>query len=504
MIGGLVAHNNVFMRGFLVFLILFLPVLSPAKLLVKVSGQHFDQTQTLGGKFLKNLGILILDDTAQNRRMFLNRSLQPEGIFDLPQTENPNLDSYVGWTGGFNNWGQQAINVSEAWRYSLGKNVKILILDSGVDKNHPVLSGKIASIKSFVTEANLPYQGFDQIGHGTHIAGLVAGDDGIGVAPQAQLFVAKVCDNHECPESKIYEALEWGIQNQVDVINVSLGRFVTNAIEKSAIEKLISLGITVVAAAGNQGASQVTYPARYPNVISVGASTGQSQVAEFSNRGDQVDLLAPGVGIFSSFPLNLGNVFEVFAHGKNEIFQIRFARIIGVSKPDLNLKGQLIDVHRGEITDYKGVAPEGKIVLIQSDVDGALRKIKIAMAFGFKGFLLELDSGIGPINTGFGSDPLAISGVVISQQTAQKLRDSGSAWSIEFNHKASGVQELSGTSMSAAFVTGVVGLIKSIYPDLKPGQIEQILKRSLVNGVLNAKKALEMAEQTNQHQKNLL
>ena len=481
------------MWGMLVFVILSLPGVTEAKLIINLNSIQSKKIQTANGVYLNHLDLLILEDTAFNRSMHSYGFIFAEGTYDLPSDDFESSQIHFGWKPSSNTWGQSEINVSEAWKRSLGKNIKILILDSGIDKTHPLLSKNNFVIKSFFNDRNLPYPGYDQAGHGTHIAGLLTGEMGFGVAPEAELFIAKVCENSHCPESKIYEALNWGIENDVDVVNISLGRFKTNSTEKMVIDKLIAKGISVVAAAGNQRSSSVTYPARYQNVISVGASNRDHRLAEFSNHGAGVDLLAPGVEIFSSFPLNLGNVFELFAQGKDEVFQLKFAHVIGVANPSDKFWGPLINVGSGEIEDYVNVKISDCVVMFKSDPENASRKIKNALAFGAKGFLLENTSKFQSINIGSASDPLAISGVVINSESAEKLRKKSSLWSLEFKKSASGMQQLSGTSMSAAFVSGVVALIKSINPELTPAQIEEILKSTTVNGILNAQRATEKA-----------
>lgn len=184
-------------------------------------------------------------------------------------------------------------------------------------------TNRIVAFKDFVNNKTSPY---DDDGHGTHVAGIVAGNGFsssgryIGIAPDANIIGIKVLDGEGSGNiSDVIAGIQWAIDNRrrhnIKVINMSLGTRARTSYKDDplcqAVEKAIELGITVCAAAGNSGpkASTINSPATNPKTIVVGASNtkrdGKGPIAEFSSRGPTIDnlpkpdILAPGVDITS-------------------------------------------------------------------------------------------------------------------------------------------------------------------------------------------------------------
>jgi subtilisin family serine protease len=200
--------------------------------------------------------------------------------------------------------------------------VKVAIVDSGVDNTLPDFAGRISDGRSFV--GGSPY--VDTEGHGTFVAGEIAANldsTGIvGMAYASQLLVAKVVKpDGSIPLTAESDAIRWAADSGAKVINLSLGGLrdplhpnndYYSTIEASAVRYAIQKGVVVVAAVGNSDEAPsspwnfASYPAALPHVIGVSALKQNGDVAGFSNR-DEVfnDLSAPGVGIFSTFPLAL-------------------------------------------------------------------------------------------------------------------------------------------------------------------------------------------------------
>lgn len=196
-----------------------------------------------------------------------------------------------------------------------GQGVKIAILDSGVDTDHAELTGKVLAYRNFTDDGPE-----DAIGHGTHVAGIAMGkgvreveDAGqknsvLGVAPGAELIVAKVCGNDGwCSEGAIMEAIEWAVEQGADVMNLSLGggAFTDHCDGDPLAAKLnwaVDQGVTVVAASGNGGelGEGVAVPACGSKVIAVGAVDVGDTVQPWSSYGRPLDLVAPGVNVLSS------------------------------------------------------------------------------------------------------------------------------------------------------------------------------------------------------------
>ena len=198
--------------------------------------------------------------------------------------------------------------------------VTVAVIDSGVDANHPELAGRILDARSFVGGRART----DPLGHGTFVAGILAAgvDNGIGIAglaPSAELLVAKVVTSHRSiPVEAEAKAIRWAVDNGARVINMSLGavrdpldpnRDSFSRLEADAIAYAVSKGVVVVAAVGNADQAPAKpwrfafYPAALPHVLGVSAVTRAGAVPKFSNR-DPIynDLAAPGDEILSTFP----------------------------------------------------------------------------------------------------------------------------------------------------------------------------------------------------------
>lgn len=205
-------------------------------------------------------------------------------------------------------WGVDRIDAEQAWSASepaTGSGVRVAVLDTGIDLSHPDLEANIAGGYNAVNPRKKPSDGN---GHGTHVAGTIAAANNtvgvVGAAPAARLYAVKVLgDNGFGWLSDIIEGIDWSIRNGMQVINMSLGSSADSQSFHDAVTAAYNAGITVVAAAGNDGPTDntVNYPARYPEVIAVAAMDRADSLASFSSRGPEVDLAAPGVDIYSTY-----------------------------------------------------------------------------------------------------------------------------------------------------------------------------------------------------------
>ncbi len=203
-------------------------------------------------------------------------------------------------------WGVDRIDADLAWPAgNTGKGVKVAVLDTGIDTDHPdlVVAGGVNFVgtKEGSTTAS---DWNDNHGHGTHCAGIIAGRNNtigvVGVAPDAALYGVKVLsDSGSGYTSDIIQGLDWCISHGIKVVSMSLGGSGTTSL-KAACDRAYASGVLIVAAAGNS-AGAVMYPAAYTSVIAVSATTSQNQLASFSNRGSQIELAAPGVSIYSTY-----------------------------------------------------------------------------------------------------------------------------------------------------------------------------------------------------------
>jgi len=207
------------------------------------------------------------------------------------------------------------IRAPQIWNLGLrGEGIRIAILDTGVDPQHPDFAGRIAAMTSFVGG-----DGSDDNGHGTHVAGIAAGSGAAsngrfrGVAPAASLYIAKVLDaNGDGLMSNVMAGIEWAVTQDVHVINLSLGGDTsgdgTDALSTLCDQVVRQLGIAICVAAGNNGPSNSTIgaPGVARRVITVGAADDADHVAQFSSRGPTLDgrikpdIVFPGTGIVSA------------------------------------------------------------------------------------------------------------------------------------------------------------------------------------------------------------
>lgn len=168
----------------------------------------------------------------------------------------------------------------------------------------------------------------DLVGHGTHVAGIIAAvrDNGLGISGlsnKIKILPLKVLSNNKSDtkgtSDRLAKAIIYATQMKVDVINLSLGWPVSFDKEhlQMAVKEALAAGVTIVAAAGNNDHSEPVLPCAYPGVICVGSSDPDRKISDFSNYGGHVDLLAPGNNIISTYPLGItplyfdANGFEI-------------------------------------------------------------------------------------------------------------------------------------------------------------------------------------------------
>lgn len=245
---------------------------------------------------------------------------------DSPYTDAPKQ--------GGNNWGADLINAPTAWQNGYtGKGIIVAVLDTGVDYNHNDLNDNIWTNNKEIAGNGIDddgngyiddFQGwnfdsnsnnvFDDNGHGTHVSGTIAGEnngDGVtGIAYNSKIMAVKVLDESGSGSyANIANGIRYAVDNGANVINLSLGGNSSNNTLKTAIEYAGSKGVIVVMAAGNDGGSTPSYPARYAydSGIAVGAVNQNNQLTDFSNRSGSQEIkyvTAPGENIYSTLPDN--------------------------------------------------------------------------------------------------------------------------------------------------------------------------------------------------------
>lgn len=218
--------------------------------------------------------------------------------------------------------GVKLIEAPAAWEHGyLGNEIVIAVLDTGCDPTHLELKKQIIAGRNFTTDNHGDPAIFDDgNGHGTHVCGTICAERNnegiIGVAPMAKLLILKVLNNRGNGELKwviegIRYALKWRGPNgeRVRIISMSLGGRENSRELHVSIQEAIKQQILVVCAAGNEGdgsnhTDEFAYPGAYPEVVQVGSVNMQRRISSFSNSNREVDLVAPGEDIVSTYPNN--------------------------------------------------------------------------------------------------------------------------------------------------------------------------------------------------------
>ncbi len=171
----------------------------------------------------------------------------------------------------------------------------VAVVDTGVDPDHPLLVDRLVPGYDFVNHDADPS---DDQGHGTHVAGIIA-----QVAPPVKIMPVKALSASGVgAHSWIANAIVWAADHGAHTINMSLGGPYTSQTMQTAVEYAWSHGAVMAAAAGSSNTSNPVYPAAYPEVMGVTATTENDERAGFSNYGWYVSVAAPGVNILSSLP----------------------------------------------------------------------------------------------------------------------------------------------------------------------------------------------------------
>jgi len=201
-------------------------------------------------------------------------------------------------------WNLDKIGAPDAWDETVGRGVRVAVVDAGIAGHHPDLESKIVDQRDVVDNDDVAQDG--AAGHGTHVAGTIGAvtDNGVGVAavcPSCRLLVAKSGSARVLFDTDIVQGIYWSVDNRAKAINLSLGARADSRILKHAVNYAWAHNVVVVAAAGNENSSEPNYPAGYKNVISVAATNQADKKATFSNFG-KIDVAAPGVDIYSTVP----------------------------------------------------------------------------------------------------------------------------------------------------------------------------------------------------------
>lgn len=408
-------------------------------------------------------------------------------------------------------WGIDAVRAPQAWSVTRGNTSRLVVLDTGVDKDHPAIAPNFEQGKNFT--GGDPNDFKDTIGHGTHVSGTIlgAGLNGglIGVAPEARLLMGKVCSDRGCSSVAIANGLNWAISQHVDVVSMSLGGPFLSDGEAQAILAVENAGIMVVAASGNDGTNQVSYPAAMSTVLAVGAVDSSMQKAEFSNWGPELGIVAPGVDVYSSVPRGTGRGASVTL-GFDQAQTVKALPFQGSSLRSLD-HVKIAYVKLGKPEDFASADVSGKIALVSRGENSFKDKVTNAIQKGALGVII-MNNAPGLIQGSLTADgrevgvPVAMIEQSVGEQIKTNLVNKG-AVTISFAVEASDYAAFQGTSMATPHVSGVALLVRSVNRSLTPAQVRDVLKSTATvlgpndenqygSGMVNAEAAVARARST--------
>ncbi len=206
-----------------------------------------------------------------------------------------------------NAWGVEHIGAKVAHDQNItGKDIKIAILDTGINYNHTDLDANYRGGHNFIENGRASDDPFDDSfnQHGTNIAGIIAAEANgvgvIGVAPNASIYAVKVLDGGTFGSlSNIISGIEWAVDNKMDIVNISIAGS-DSALLQAACEAAEQAGLLIVAAGGNTYSAAAQYPASYPSVIAVAGTNKDDTKGYFSPIDPILEIAAPGLGIYST------------------------------------------------------------------------------------------------------------------------------------------------------------------------------------------------------------
>jgi serine protease len=366
---------------------------------------------------------------------------------------------------------------------TIGANVKVGVIDSGVHRDHEdfqhLMTSNLLTGYPDGDYTNERTWHRDLLSHGTHVSGTIAAGNNtvgvVGVAPGAAIHMVKVFGDtgNWVHSSDLLDAARRAANAGSRVINMSLGGSRASRTERNGMDSLYQNGVLLVAAAGNDGTTSLSYPASYDSVISVAAVDANSMVAEFSQKNAQVELAAPGVSVLSttSYIEDITLLVDGTSYGANHIEYAARA----------SATAALVD---GGLATSTNAAWSGKVVLVQRGSISFADKVKNVQASGGVACIIY-NNVEGELFATLGSaSGWTIPALGITQADGQVLLTKvGRSTTVTsaFEQPASGYAKYDGTSMATPHVAGVAALLWSKYPQATVAQVRQALQTTALD-----------------------
>ena len=219
----------------------------------------------------------------------------------------PNIEALIDYTGVGNYYMQQS-HINLLWADGLtGSGIKVGVVDTGVQIDHPMFAGKIVAGKNFVGDGTQDPDDLSGHYHGTFVTSLIAGNymnnKLYGVAPDVEIVIAKVFNDNATYGSNewIANGINYCIEQNCDIINCSLSGSKESTYIKQALDNAIAQNIPIVCTSGNTAEYEERYPSAYDDAISVGSIDVDYDISSFSTYNNFVDIVAPGDNIYAAY-----------------------------------------------------------------------------------------------------------------------------------------------------------------------------------------------------------
>jgi serine protease len=391
-------------------------------------------------------------------------------------------------------WGVKSIQATKVWDSDndgvvdagapTGAGVTLCIIDSGIDGDHPDLQG-LNIVGGTPSNYNI-----DNCSHGTHVAGTIAGVNNsigvVGVSPGAvSLYFVKVFGEDASTScewsysSTLVNAGQMCIANGAKVISMSLGGGRKSKTEETFFNKAANKGVLPVAAAGNDGTTGYSYPASYSSVMSVGAIDKNLVIADFSQQNDQVDVVAPGVDVYST----VSHKFQ----GSLKVASVAYSAIALENSAVASISGAMVD---GGLCTESG-AWTGLVVLCQRGDISFADKVTFAQNGGAIGVIIynNVSGGFsGTMGEGvFATVPVVTvsmeDGALLVPQVGTTAKEAVKIVENTYDY-------YSGTSMATPHVSAAAAVLLSANPSFTAAQVRSALESTALDlgtaGVDNA------------------